>query len=49
MDSATILTNLTRIPLGPVDLSDLNNFSTRREDLAVGHFSELEISRAIVR
>ena len=30
MESATILTNLTWIPSGPVDVSDLNNFSTRR-------------------
>ena len=30
MESATILTNLTGIPSGPVDVSDLNNFSTRR-------------------
>ena len=29
MESATILTNLTGIPSGPVDVSDLNNFSTR--------------------
>ena len=29
MDTATILTNLMRIPSGPVDVSDLNNFSTR--------------------
>ena len=29
MESATILTKLTGIPLGPVDVSDLNNFSTR--------------------
>ena len=30
MESATILMNFTGIPLGPVDVSDLNNFSTRR-------------------
>ena len=30
MESATILTNLTGIPSGPVDVSDLNNFSMRR-------------------
>ena len=30
MDSATILTNLAGIPSGLVDVSDLNNFSTRR-------------------
>ena len=30
MESATILTNLTGIPSGRVDVSDLNNFSTRR-------------------
>ena len=35
MESATILTNFTGIPSGPVDVSgadvsDLNNFSTRR-------------------
>ena len=30
MESATILTNLTGIPSGPVDESDLNNFSMRR-------------------
>ena len=30
MDSATILTNLVGILSGLVDVSDLNNFSTRR-------------------
>ena len=30
MDSATILVNLTRIPLGQVHVSDLNNFSIHR-------------------
>ena len=30
MESATILTNLTGIPSGPVDVSDINYFSTRR-------------------
>ena len=30
MESATILTNLTGIPWGRVDVSDLDNFSTRR-------------------
>lgn len=30
MESATILMNLTGIPSGPVDVSDLNNFSMRR-------------------
>ena len=30
MDSATIVTNLTGIPSGPEDVSELNNFSTRR-------------------
>ena len=30
MDSVTILTNLTGTPSGPVDVPDLNNFSTRR-------------------
>ena len=30
MDSATILMNLTGIPLGQVDVSDLNNFSIHR-------------------
>ena len=30
MDSATILKNLTGIPLGQVDVSDLNNFSIHR-------------------
>ena len=30
MESATILTHLMGIPSGPVDVSDLNNFSTRR-------------------
>ena len=33
MDSATILTNWTGIPSGPVDVSDLNNFSTLRTSL----------------
>ena len=30
MDSATILKNFTGIPLGQVDVSDLNNFSIHR-------------------
>ena len=33
MDSATILTNWTGIQTGPVDRSDLNNFSTLRTSL----------------
>ena len=48
MDSATILMNLTGIPLGQVDVSDLLKQFQYTQDLAVEHFSEFEISRAII-